>query len=198
MFSQFSPEIQFVSVHGVGSLLHNVLLRWAPNLRKIVLVMDDKINSLRSRVDRAAEIEGHGRTPIKPMLETIHYIRADVERFLTPRCTAKMQDFVQEITTAAVNLKDFIIRDAFCPMLSGKVVLKKLKCNWYQPGEKLPISGLGYLTKLLEAAADSLEELELSGTFEVETSLDALKVGFALPRMRKLKSFKNWRVDVFE
>ncbi|OXA39099.1 Glucose dehydrogenase [FAD, quinone] [Folsomia candida] len=198
VFSQFSPEIQFVSVHGVGSLLHNVLLRWAPNLRKIVLVMDDKINSLRSRVDRAAEIEGHGRTPIKPMLETIHYIRADVERFLTPRCTAKMQDFVQEITTAAVNLKDFIIRDAFCPMLSGKVVLKKLKCNWYQPGEKLPISGLGYLTKLLEAAADSLEELELSGTFEVETSLDALKVGFALPRMRKLKSFKNWRVDVFE
>lgn len=95
-------------------------------------------------------------------------------------------------------MKDFIIRDAFCPMLSGKVVLKKLKCNWYQPGEKLPISGLGYLTKLLEAAADSLEELELSGTFEVETSLDALKVGFALPRMRKLKSFKNWRVDVFE
>ncbi|OXA47531.1 hypothetical protein Fcan01_17822 [Folsomia candida] len=215
IFSRFSAEIEFVSVHGmaeVGPFLHELFIQYSPNLRKLVVVIDQNINSFRSRVDHPVVTPSQTWLPVKPKLVTIHSIRADIEAFFASRTPAippnhyLMQAFLQTVVSAAPNLKVLVIRDALCPILpNGTVKLAKLRFDLYDPPAsdrivRPPSPGLSSLTQLLQAARNSLEELQLSATLHRRGLIDTLADGFTFPPegMGKPETFKNWRIDVFK
>ncbi|OXA47534.1 Ribosomal RNA large subunit methyltransferase H [Folsomia candida] len=201
VFSRFSAEIEFVSVHGMA---------------EVVPFLHDLLIHLRSSIDLPVDLPvvtpSQAWLPVKPKLVTIHSIRVHAKSYFPSRSSAipsnhhLMQSFLQTVVTAAPNLKEFVIRDAICPSLTHATIkLVKFRFDWYNPRRsdrvRLPFQGLSSLTQLLQAARNSLEELELSATLDYKRQIATLAgSGFTFPPegMGRLKKFKNWRIDVFK